>query len=146
MSRRVIQHDEKTSTGNTAGKEKRERHIIMTTTEKRSLFIAPLVDAAAEFIKARGAVTISQLALHLAWAGVNVDGEDELTGEQLAYYRRDTYFAALPVITTGSHEFVLITLALLMNRNVELDFSNPGLVKLIWAVGGMRRPGASCAK
>lgn len=27
----------------------------MTTTEKRSLFIAPLVDGAADFIKARGA-------------------------------------------------------------------------------------------
>jgi hypothetical protein len=47
-------------------------------------------------------------------------------------YRRNRDFAALPVIATGSNEFVLITLALLVNRTVELDFSNPTLVKLVW--------------
>ncbi len=83
-------------------------------------------------IWARGAVTISQLVGHLAWAGVNLDGNDELTGEELAHYRGDKRLAALPVIATGSNEFVLITLALLVNRTVKLDFSNPALVKLIW--------------
>jgi hypothetical protein len=104
----------------------------MTTTTKRTPFIAPAVAGAAEFIEARGAVTISELAEHLAGAGVNLDGDDELTGEELARYRGDKRFAALPVIATGSTEFVLITVALLVNRNVELDFSNPTLVKLIW--------------
>jgi hypothetical protein len=50
----------------------------------------------------------------------------------LAYHRRNRNFSALPIIATGSTEFVLITLALLVNRNVELDFSDPALVKLIW--------------
>ena len=104
----------------------------MTTTKKRSLFIARKVDGAAEFIEARGAVTISQLAEYLAGAGVNLDGTEKLTGGQLAYYRDDGDFAALPVIATGSTEFVLITLALLVNRNVELDFSDPALVELVW--------------
>ena len=104
----------------------------MTTTTKRTLFIAPLVDAAAEFIEAWGAVTISELAEYLAGSGVDVRGDDELTGEDLAYYRPNRDFAALPVIATGSNEFVLITLALMVNRNVKLDCSNPTLVKLIW--------------
>lgn len=106
----------------------------MTTSEKRSLFIAPLVDGAVDFIKARGAVTISELAEYLEDAGVDVRGDDELTGEELAYYRRNNDFAALSVIATGSDQFVLITLALLVNRPVELDFSNPTLIKLIWDV------------
>jgi hypothetical protein len=104
----------------------------MATTEKRSLFITPLVDGAAEFVEAGGAVTISELAEYQACAGVDVRGDDELTGEELAYHRRDRDFAALPVIATGSTEFVLIALALLVNRNVELDFSNPALIKLVW--------------
>lgn len=104
----------------------------MTTTTKRAPFIAPLVDGAAEFIKTRGAVTISELAAYLAGAGVDVRGDDELTGEELAYYRRNKDFAALPVITTGSQKFMLITLALLVNRQVKLDFSDPALIKLIW--------------
>ena len=104
----------------------------MATTKKRTLFIAHLVDGAAAFIEARGAVTISELAEYLAGAGVDVRGDDELTGEELAYYRYVRDFAALPVIATGSNEFVLITLALVVNRPVELDSSNPTLIKLIW--------------
>ena len=104
----------------------------MTTTKKRSLFIARKVDGAAEFIEARGAVTISELAEYLAGTGVDVRGDDGLTGNQLAYHGRDRNFSALPVIATGSTEFVLIMLALLVNRNVELDFSDPALIKLTW--------------
>jgi hypothetical protein len=104
----------------------------MTTTKKRSLFIARKVDGAAEFIEARGAVTISELAEYLAGTGVDVRGYDGLMGRELARYRGDKRFAALPVIATGSTEFVLIMLALLVNRNVELDLSDPALIKLIW--------------
>lgn len=105
----------------------------MTTSEKRSLFIAPLLDGAVEFIKARGAVTISQLAEHLASAGVNLDGDYKLTGETVAYRLGNGDFLRLPVIATGSYEFVLITSALLVNRRtIRLDLSNPTLVKLTW--------------
>ena len=104
----------------------------MTTTKKRSLFIARKVDGAAKFIEARGAVTISELAEYLAGTGVDVRGHDGLMGRELARHRGDKRFAALPVIATGSTEFVLIMLALLVNRNVELDLSDPALVKLIW--------------
>jgi hypothetical protein len=104
----------------------------MTTSEKRSLFIARKVDGAAEFIEAHGAVTISELAKYLAGTGVDVRGDDGLTGRDLALYRGDKRFAARRVIATGSTEFVLIMLALLVNRNVELDLSDPALIKLIW--------------
>jgi hypothetical protein len=103
----------------------------MTTTEKRTPFISPLVDGAAEFIEARGAVTINELAKYLVSAGVDVRGNDVLTGEELASYWGELDFAPAPVIATGSREFVLITLALLVNRGVDLDCSNPTLVKLV---------------
>jgi hypothetical protein len=88
----------------------------MNTTEKRKPFIAPLVDGAADFIKASGAITISELAEYLAGAGVDVRGDDELTAEQLAYHRCDRDVTELPVIANGTTDFVLITLALLVNR------------------------------
>jgi hypothetical protein len=105
----------------------------MTATEtKRSLFIAHLVDGAVDFIKAHGDITISQLADHLAGAGVDVRGVDHLSGQELARYWGQEKFAALPVIATGSNQFLLIALALLVNRDVVLDSSNPTLAKLIW--------------
>jgi hypothetical protein len=100
------------------------------TKTKRTPFIAPLVDGAAKFIEARGAVTIDQLAEYLVGAGVDVRGHDVLNGKQLAHWLGVRDFDALPDVATGSNEFVLITAALFINRNVELDSSDPTLVKL----------------
>ena len=104
----------------------------MSTTTERTPFIAPLVDNAAQFVKERGAVTVSELADHLTTVGVNVRGDAQLTGEKLAYLQRSEKFLALPVICSGSLEFVRITEALLVNRTVELDATNPALLKLTW--------------
>jgi hypothetical protein len=104
----------------------------VSTTTERTPFIKPLIDSAAQFIKERGAVTVSELAEHLTAAGVNVRGDAELTGEELAYLRNRQEFLALPVIASGSTEFVRITAALLVNRTVDLDATNPALTKLTW--------------
>ncbi|CPR10492.1 hypothetical protein BN971_01881 [Mycobacterium bohemicum DSM 44277] len=60
----------------------------MSTTRERKPFIAPVIDVAAEFIKKRGAVTVSELAVYLSAVGVNVRGDDEFTGKELAYLSR----------------------------------------------------------
>jgi hypothetical protein len=99
----------------------------------RKPFIAPVVDLAAQFIKKRGAVTVSELAVYLSAAGVNVRGDDEFAGEELAYFwptREEV--PALPVIASGSTEFVRTIAALLVNRTVDLDATNPALPKLTW--------------
>jgi hypothetical protein len=114
----------------------------MSTTTQRKPFIAPLVDGAAQFIKEHAAVTVSELAEYLSAAGVNVCGDYEFTGEELAYFKgrkkshlgrrgvRD--FLDLPVIASGSNEFVRTIAALLVNRTVDLDAINPSLLKLTW--------------
>jgi hypothetical protein len=104
----------------------------MSTTTERKPFIAPVVDNAAQFIKKRGAVTVSELAEYLSAAGINVSGDAELTGEELAYRWRRKKFLELPVIASGSIEFVRTIAALLVNRTVDLDASNPALLKLTW--------------
>ncbi|MGA9357935.1 MAG: hypothetical protein WBW75_07950 [Mycobacterium sp.] len=104
----------------------------MSTTTERTPFIAPLVDKAAQFIKERGAAAISELAEYLSAAGINVSGDAELTGEELAYYWRREELQILPVIASGSGEFVWTIAALLVNRTVDLDTSNLALLKLTW--------------
>lgn len=104
----------------------------MSTTTERTPFIAPLVDNAAQFIKEHGAVTVSELAEYLTAAGVNVRGDAELTGEELAYLWDRKQFLGLPAIASGSTEFVRIMAALLVNRTVDLDATNPALAKLTW--------------
>src|ERR1700741_4702397 len=99
----------------------------------RKPFIAPVVDVAAHFINKRGAVTVSELAVYLSAAGVNVRGDDEFAGEELAYlWRRKKEVPALPVIASGSTQFVRTIAALLVNRTVDLDATNPALLKLTW--------------
>ena len=112
----------------------------------RTPFIAPVVDIAAQFIKKRGAITVSELAVYLSAAGLNVSGDAELTGEELMYLwprRKEapalpvirsgrTGFAARPVIASGRPEFVRTIAALLVNRTVDLDATNPALIKLTW--------------
>jgi len=105
---------------------------MMSTTTERTPFIAPLVDNAAQFIKERGAVTVSELAEHLSAADVTVRGDAELTGEELAYLWDRKQLLALPVIASGSAIFVRIVEALLVNRSVHLDATNPALAKLTW--------------
>ena len=104
----------------------------MSTTTERTPFIAPLVDNAAQFIKERGAVTVSELAEYLSAVGVTVRGDAELTGEELAYFWDRKQFLALPVIASGSAIFLRIVEALLVNRSVHLDATNPALAKLTW--------------
>jgi hypothetical protein len=84
----------------------------------RKPFIAPVVDIAAQFIKQRGAVTVSELAVYLSAAGINVRGDDEFAVPEL------------PVIASGSTEFVRTIAALLVNRRFDLDATNPALLKL----------------
>jgi hypothetical protein len=99
----------------------------------RKPFIVPVVDIAAQFIKKRGAVTISELAIHLSAAGVNVRGGDEFAGEELApLWRRRKEVPAVPVIASGSTEFVRTIAAVLVNRTVDLDATNPAVLKLTW--------------
>jgi hypothetical protein len=107
----------------------------------RTPFIAPVVDIAAQFIKNRGAVTVSELAVYLSAAGVNVVGDAEFAGEELAYllgqseelaYLLGKEVPALPVIASGSTEFVRTIAALLVNRRFDLDATNPALLKLTW--------------
>src|ERR1700757_4351669 len=105
----------------------------MSTTRERKPFIAPVIDIAAEFVKKRGAATVSELAVYLSAAGVNVRGDDEFAGEELAYlWRRRQEVPALPVIASGSTAFVRTIAALLVNRTVDLDVTNPALLKLTW--------------
>jgi hypothetical protein len=101
-------------------------------TERRP-FVAPFVDEAAKFIKERGAVMVGELAEFLTDAGVDVRGDEELTGEDLARTSRRDKFSLLDVIASGSPQFLRITAALLINRAVSLDAANPALVKLRWA-------------
>ncbi|MGZ4524858.1 MAG: hypothetical protein ACXVX7_00075 [Mycobacterium sp.] len=105
---------------------------MKTTTAERTPFIAPLVDNAAQFVKEHGAVTVGELAEYLSTAGVNVSGDDELTGEKLTHLLESEKLLALPVIAAGSAQFVRITTALLVNRNVSLDTTNSTLLKLTW--------------
>ena len=97
----------------------------MRKTTERKPFIAPVVDNAAQFIRERGAVTVGELAEYLSAA---------LTGEQLAYWWRQPRreFLGLPVIDSGSIEFVRTIAALLVNRTVDLDATDPALLKLTW--------------
>lgn len=104
----------------------------MALTTERRPFIAPLVDSAAQFIKERGAAAVSELAVYLSAAGVNVSGDAELTGEELAYRWGREELVALPVIASGSTEFVRTIAALLVNLTVDLDATNPALLKLTW--------------
>jgi hypothetical protein len=106
----------------------------MSTTTERKPFIAPVIDNAAQFIKERGAVTVSELAEYLSAADVNISGDTELTGEELAYWWRKCRpeFLGLPVIAFGSTEFVRTIAALLINRTVDLDATNPAVLKLTW--------------
>ncbi|SPM40518.1 Mycobacterium numidiamassiliense ORFan [Mycobacterium numidiamassiliense] len=99
------------------------------TTESRP-FVAPLVDKAAQFIESQGWVTVSELAEFLDAAGVNVHGDVELTGRDLACTSRRDRFLPLDVIASGSLQFVRIVAALLINRAVDLDAANTALVKL----------------
>jgi hypothetical protein len=104
----------------------------MALTTERTPFIAHLVDSAEQFIKERGAAAVSELAVYLSAAGVNVSGDAELTGEDLAYRLDRQELLALPVIASGSIEFVRTIAALLVNRTVDLDATNPALLKLTW--------------
>jgi hypothetical protein len=104
---------------------------MTSTTSERTPFIAPLVDKATQFIKEHGAVTISELAEYLSTAGVNADGDEELTGKELAYFRRKKGFQDIPVIASGSFEFLRIIAAVLVNRNVKLDAANRAQAKLV---------------
>jgi hypothetical protein len=114
----------------------------MSTPTERKPFIAPVVDLAAQFIEKRGAVTVSELAEYLSAAGVNVSGDAELTGEELAYFLRRKQFLELPVIASGSAEFVGTVAALLVNRGgIDLDATNSAQLELSWDDGrrsGMR--------
>jgi hypothetical protein len=112
-------------------RQDRKEKKLSTTTEGTP-FIAPLVDSAAQFIRERGAAAISELAEYLSAAGVNVSGDAELTGNELAYRWGREKFLALPVIASGSVEFVRITAALLVNRGVQLDVADPAVAKLEW--------------
>jgi hypothetical protein len=105
----------------------------MSTSTERKPFIAPVVDIAAQFIRKRGAVTVSELAIYLSAAGLNVSGDAELTDEELGYlWRQRNEVPAQPVIASGSAEFVQAIAALLVNRTVDLDATNPALLKLTW--------------
>jgi len=104
----------------------------MSTTTEIKPFIVHVVDNAAQFIKERGAVTVSELAEYLTAAGVTVRGDAELTGEELAYFQGREELLALPVIASGSTELVRTVAALVVNRTVDLDATNPALLKLTW--------------
>jgi hypothetical protein len=87
-----------------------------------------VTDIAAEFIKRRGAATVSELAVYLSAAGVNVRGDNEFAGEELAYlWRKRQEVPALPVIASGSTAFVRTIAALLVNRTVDLGCHQPRL-------------------
>ena len=121
-----------------AGNGRKETSAITTTFDKH----INVVDALTAFIIQQGAIKFGEFADYLKTLGVNIAGDEELTGEHV---NQPHVRAGTTLIGAVSAEYVEVVEALFKTRPVMLEIGDPACFanhEEPWWVAWARHPAA----